>query len=327
MVVFFSGFQSEVRADLCRLAQFGANITDAYSCFIFLPNSVFCFPPNDNEHPICLDLWGYHSLSQEIVDPCRLLYGVGIVGWVAKHRQPIHVSPFEHDSRTLGMYSGEQHLKSFIGVPVKLPTSSSGDEVAGTLCCDSKKAYAFSKLQVKWLQDLACEVSCLLALRLESEAAEEGDCSWNRFLARGKEVLAALEPGSGGVLRAAPVNYAELEREIGSGGAAELCNQVFRLIKQALPPHLPVCRLPNGDLVMVVDNMMCSFYQNRIAAICARLSRGQTKLCFRFSKRFPADRRSRPELEDLVRATALPPTVHQLGSAYALETQYEYRRA
>jgi hypothetical protein len=123
----------------------------------------------------------------------KIARGNGLIGWVAKHNRSIHVSPFERDSRTLGIYSEDQQLKSFIGIPVNLGAgnpsggasspSAGGEESAnvGVIACDSKKSFAFSKLQGKLLEDLAAEVSNTVRL-IRTRAATDssrlrGSCS------------------------------------------------------------------------------------------------------------------------------------------------------
>ena len=92
---------------------------------------------------ITLELAGFHTLSNDIISNCVIPKGDGLIGWVSKHKQAIHVSPFERDSRTLGTYSRDQSLKSFIGIPVQIPVGSQLQY--GVIACDSKKSYAFSE--------------------------------------------------------------------------------------------------------------------------------------------------------------------------------------
>jgi hypothetical protein len=200
----------------------------------------------------------------------------GLIGWVAKHGRAIHVSPFDRDSRTLGVYSTDQELKSFIAVPIKLPNSTS---IWGVVACDSRKSFAFSKLQGKLLEELAEQATCLLRMGYEDTHSTQGELSWEKFLAAGSHMLSTVGADSLELIRIKPCNIKELEQTLGIGGTLQLMAQVTRLIQQALPPATPICRLSNGDILITVDNMMVSFYESRIEAIAGHaLERGQRVL-------------------------------------------------
>ncbi len=296
-----------IKADLCRLARFGANISDSHSCFIFLPSRFLRAEEQQNARLPELELCGFHSLSPEILEHCRLPVGSGIIGWVAKHHQLIHVSPFEHDSRTLGMYRSDQKLKSFIGIPI--PVDFSGSDAAqrgpsGVVACDSKKCYAFSKLQGKLLEDLAYEVANTLRLSLLCLNRQGCDLSYEDFLKRAKGLAAALGRNSVEVLRVHPDNFDDLEQEAGTSRTVAFLEQIYRLIQQALPPHFPLHRLPNGDILIVLDNMMGAFYQNKISAFAQHVARGEQGISFSYSKASFSEKRFRnAALEEVISST------------------------
>ncbi|NLF24832.1 MAG: GAF domain-containing protein [Deltaproteobacteria bacterium] len=317
----------DIRRDLSRLARLSANIIDAHSCFIFVPPQFLSSDTGADEELDYLDLGGYHSLSRDVLDPCRLLRGAGIIGWVAKHRQPIHVSPFEHDSRTLGMYKSDQQLKSFMGVPIPLRLDNRSHETCGVLGCDSKKSYAFSKLQGKLLQDLAIEIAHSIKLSRMHLDQNRADISWAEFLERGQAVVDTLGVGSIEVLRAVPVNFPSLEADLGTGACIELVDQIYRLVQQALPPHFPVIRLPNGDIIMVLDNMMGAYYESRISAITNRVTCKGEKLHFKFYRRRQPNKHSRFDLDSLICSTSNGAPTFKLTKPNARELNYEYRRA
>jgi hypothetical protein len=52
----------------------------------------------------------------------------------------------------------------------------------------------------------------------------------------------------------------------------QLADQFIRLTQQALPPHFPVVRIPNGDTLVAVDSMMSSFFQNKIQTLALHLN-------------------------------------------------------
>lgn len=330
-----------LRSDLARLARFGANITDAHSCFIFLPRRLIASSSaadalgadgpthvgRVSEDP--LSLGGVHSLSADVFRECELPRGSGLIGWVAKHVRAIHVSPFERDSRTLGVYSLDQQLKSFIGIPIPLgsgPTDAAAG--VGVVACDSKKAFAFSKVQGKLLEDLASEIARYVELTALSEVRSTFEGSWDVFVARGEQLLGALGANSVEVVRLRPVNFGALERALGLGEAITLLERTMRLIEQTLPPHSPVVRLPNGDILLVVDNMMAAFYEGKIRAICGHVGVGQgAKIAPEFDFVRGGGRRKRGEtvtLHHLIVATNQPPT--QLENVVGAEG-YGHRRA
>ncbi len=316
------------------MARFGANIIDAHSCFVLIPSSIvkqfsdtvrLGSPTISNSYRAdVLELGGYHSLSNELLPGALISRETGLIGWVAKHARGIHVSPFEHDSRTLGVYSADQHLKSFIGVPILFGDSGSDESCCGVLACDSKKAFAFSKLQGKLLDDLALEVSRLVSLSIgQLQGAGQGE-SWESFIQRAYQLGEALGMNSIEVLRLKLSNFAEIERSAGSAQAIEIVQQVERLIQQALPPHFPMLKLPNGDLVMLVDNMMTSFYETKINAVCGHVAVGKLRLRFEFSRRSWKDKGSKAvPIETMIAETAGAAPLIELHS----ELMYEHRRA
>jgi len=338
-----------LRGDLARLARFGANIADAHSCFIFLSSRLLGLGGGsdatanassshlDSSGEDLLVLGGFHSLSTDVFRECVLPRGSGLIGWVAKHNRSIHVSPFERDSRTLGVYSIDQQLKSFIGIPIPLSVAGRGESESGisvgVVACDSKKAFAFSKVQGKLLEDLAREIARHVDLAMVCEARSSFEVSWDTFLARGEQLLAALGVGSVDVVRLRPVNAAALERSLGLGEAIAVFERTARLVEQALPPHAPLVRLPSGEMLFVVDNMMSSFYEGKIRAICGHVGASQrTKAAPEFEFVRSGGRRKRGEavtLRQLVAETnqeSSPRVSTELEHVVGGEG-YGYRRA
>lgn len=299
-----------MNCDLYRLARFGANLSDAHSCFIFLPAELVarltCSPSSDDkEQGRALVLTGFHSLSTDIVADCRLPRGSGLIGWVAKHRRSIHVSPFELDSRTLGMYHNDQQLKSFIGIPIPLVPEQGQDLGAGVIACDSKKSFAFSKLQGKLLEDLAAEVANTLELLMVYSSQGQADVAWNTFVRRSEELGAALGHGSVDLLRLKLANFEVLEQRLGTAKALALADQVYRLFQQALPPHFPLVRLLNGDILVALDIMMGSFFENKFRAICEHIAPLGARPHFEFIKSSSRDKKRKiGDIQTLVALTS-----------------------
>ncbi len=267
---------SGLRSDLARLARFGANVSDSHSCFIFLPSGVSSRLVHLNAGqgasgitaPDSLSLVGAHSLSKEIASHCDLPLDAGLIGWVAKHGRAIHVSPFDRSSSTLGVYTADQELKSFIGVPVAVALNDNTPPLFGVIACDSKKSFAFSKLQGKLLEELAEQVSCVVGQSLKlANPSEESELSWESFVRLGAHLIATVGAESLQLIRVKALNIPELERALGVGGCLKLLAQIGRLVQQTVPPGTPICKLANGDLLIAVDNMMVSYYESRFEAL------------------------------------------------------------
>ena len=274
--------EEDLDTNLCRIAQFGANLADAYSCLIFLPRN---FPRSENsKHDKQLELYGFHSLSTKILKHALIPSGTGLIGWVAKHKRSIHVSPFEHDSRTLGVYKNDEELKSFIGIPIDLSRINKSLNMHGVLACDSKKSFAFSKLQGKLLENLSDEISNTLSLICSSHNQGRASNSWNAFITDSLNFISSLGTSSSEVIRLELKGCGSLESKTGTKQSSQLLDQLHRLIEQSLPPHFPFLKLPHGDSVIVSDNMMSAYFENKIIAMCEHLGIKEAGLSVAFHR-------------------------------------------
>lgn len=304
------------RREFARLARFGANILDAHSCFIFLPRGLVDVLDRHAaiesgsklgaaESSEELALVGAHSLSQKCIPDCIIHAENGLVGWVARHGHPIHVSPFEHDSRTLGTYSEDQQLKSFIAVPLAIPLLSDGTSLiggasmrtavatggnargilSGVLAADSKKAFAFSKLQGKLLEELSEQASSLIVVAVSAIRAQQETISLESFFEKADRYVAALGVDSVEALRISPANLGALERSLGIAKVDSMMKQLYRLFEQSLPPQTPVYIGPSGDLLCLVDNMMSSYFEGKAQALAEHVSGGGSQsVIFKFHR-------------------------------------------
>ncbi len=324
-----------IRRELTRLARFGANIVDAHSCFVLVPASIFdqfaeslrlgAPGVQQSYRSDVLELSGCHSLSNDILPGAVIPRETGLIGWVAKHNRPIHVSPFEHDSRTLGVYSRDQQLKSFLGIPVPFRGQNQGEPTqTGVIACDSKKAFAFSKLQGKLLEEFALEVAEFVFLCLSQHQGKESESTWKSFLSRAEQLAEALSMNSIEVLRIRIQNLSDIETQLGTSLAIERYEQVVRLIQQALPPHFPLTRLPSGDLILVLDNMMTSFYEAKIAAICKHVSSGPSEVTVEYQRASWKEKSCRGlGMQELIAMSNQKSTAIELQRGMV----YEHRRA
>ena len=274
-----------------------------------------------------LEIGGSATLSQEIIPHCKISLDSGLIGWVAKHARSIHVSPFEHDSRTLGVYSTDQQLKSFIGIPIPLGDSNScgSSQPTGVIACDSKKSFAFSKLQGKLLENLAAEVANTIHLHRRTTANSVQPLTWDTFLESACALGHSLGALSLEIMRIRPLCFEDLEHTLGTMKAIEVTRQAQRLIQQTLPPLYPSLILPNGDIIVALDTMMSSLIENKIRALGEHLSNENAKIEFEFVKNPLRKRKERSiHLETLVVETALKTSPQTEG---AKGQNYEYRRA
>lgn len=303
-----AGNDFDFRADLARLARFGANITDAHSCLIFIPTTCLSLVEGSPVKDDLLELVAHHSLANDVITGYRLTGDSGLIGWVSRHKRSIHVSPFEHDSRTLGIYAEHQDLKSFIGIPLRFDFVD--DKLsAGVVACDSKKTYAFSKLQGKLLEELAAEISNNVKLRLFNERGVmrgAPELGWSTFVRKGLQLEEALGATSIEILRVRISNFAELEATYGTQEAGKMVEQLFRLVQQALPPHFPIIKLVTSDMVIVLDNMMTSYFENKIQAMVAHISSGKKRIKLTYARASSKDPKRGAKLEDLVALSGQP---------------------
>lgn len=296
-----TAFALQLKEQLNRIARFGANITEAHTCAVFIPSALSSSGALSGGSAL-LTLTGHHSLSNDVMDGCQLPFHTGLIGWVATHRRAIHVSPFEHESRVLGMYDKNHDLKSFIGVPVLLGSNDDEHPATGVITCDSKKSFAFSKLQGKWLEDLAQQTATTVNLIVEKGRSAGCDNSWELFRGKAHELSQALGADSLDVLRIRIANFAHVEACVGPSAALELFDQFLRLAQQSIPPHFPLFKTPTGDILIVLDNMMTQFHETRILALAKHVCPQGLTVELEFSRSRRAARAR--SLEVMIRETA-----------------------
>jgi len=296
----------QIREDLKKLAKLAANVSDAHSCILFLPTGLLTSsaPQRSSEpqsfHPHAphapspqgemielkkvfhlgpdlaigsIEMVATHSASTCLVRDCRIQVGNGLIGWVAENARSIHVAPFDMDSSVLGIYTETEPLKSLVAVPIPMPTENQNARTfSGVLMCDSRKAFAFTKPQMKHLEEIATLASRLLFWTLFKKETTSTENSWDSFLTKTNQLSEAIGHDSIELVRISLDSFAELESAHRISGAVQQSEQFVRLIQQALPPHFPLVRLPNGDILVALDNMMTVFFQNKIRTLANHLN-------------------------------------------------------
>ncbi|MEN9847072.1 MAG: hypothetical protein RIS36_2219 [Pseudomonadota bacterium] len=220
-----------------------------------------------------IEMVATHSSSTCLVRDCRIQVGNGLIGWVAENSRSIHVAPFDMDSSVLGIYTETEPLKSLVAVPIPMPTENPNSRIfSGVLMCDSRKAFAFTKPQMKHLEEIATLISRLLFWTLFKKETTSSENSWDSFLTKTTQLSEAIGHDSIELVRISLESFGELEASRGLSNAVHQSEQFVRLVQQALPPHFPLVRLPNGDILVALDNMMTAFFQNKIRTLANHLN-------------------------------------------------------
>ncbi len=114
-----------------------ANVYDAHTAALFIRSA----------HSDVMELVARESLSRHFVQGCTIRPGEGLLGWVAKERRRLHVTRFDRDTRTLGIYTTDVKIRALLAAP--LP------EGRGVLMVDSRNRHAFPEKKQKILDDFA----------------------------------------------------------------------------------------------------------------------------------------------------------------------------
>jgi hypothetical protein len=130
--------------------------------------------------------------------------------------------------------------------------------------CDSLQAQAFTNNHVKLLEQVAALTKRLLFWVQNTFQVTHVEASWDFFKHKLSELGGAIGHTSVEILRLSITSLPELQQRAGLSAAVQLTEQFSRLAQQALPPHFPLVRLPNGDTLIAVDNMMSSFFQAKL---------------------------------------------------------------
>ncbi len=114
-----------------------ANVYDAHTAALFI----------QAEKGGELQLAAKESLSRQFVSGCVIRPGEGLLGWVAREQRRIHVTSFQRDTRTLGVYARDVRIRALLAAP--LPDGR------GVLMVDSRNRHAFPEKKQKLLDDFA----------------------------------------------------------------------------------------------------------------------------------------------------------------------------
>jgi hypothetical protein len=231
-----------------------------------------------------IDLVAVHSHAKLARD-CRIQVGNGLLGWVADHGKPIHLTPSTLSSSAVGIYANQEAIKSLIAVPIPIKQGDSGTEARsfGVLMCDSLVSASFTKPHVKLLDEIAAHTARMIQWVQGAMQTSRGEASWDLFKEKTHQLGEAIGHSSVEIIRISMTSFAQLEATIGISAAVQTTEQFIRLAQQALPPHFPLTKLPSGEILVAVDNMMSSFFRQKLQTLADRLSSPQKPFAITFS--------------------------------------------
>lgn len=274
----------KIRDDLNEVATLAWSATGAHSSAIFLPTEIlgpatqgrvresFTRKDGSETSPASIDMVSVRSHSRPVQN-CRIQVGSGLLGWVADQGRSIHLAPFEVGSASIGIYLDSEPIKSLVAVPIMLSGRDTAEHVStcGVLMCDSLRPEGFTSTQVKSLEQLASITRALIAWAQSAAQLSHVETSWDIFSQKTFELGGAIGASSIEVLRLRMDSFEDLRCQSGISSAVQLTEQFFRLAQQTLPPHFPLVKLPNGDVLIAVDNMMSNFFQQKLHSLAKHL--------------------------------------------------------
>lgn len=293
----------DLTPDLNRLAKLALNIAGAQTCLIFLPIEVFTGQHGAHEYSGLLQLGG-HATATKINQKHKTKSGSGIVGWVAKNREQVYVSPFTQSLETLGFYQQGTEIKSVLGLPINLEFDRNDwqkDLICGVLYLDSATLHAFDERTRALLMQVSEEISKNVLLASKANWNVAYNLNFQEFYSRTQKLVDTLGVNSVEIIRISLENATQIEQTIGITSFVAMFQKMQRLIQQVLPPQFPLIHLPNGETLTVVDNMMSSFYENKIRIISAHIGPENIALNYSFKKRIcSAKKNLNLSLDDLM---------------------------
>jgi hypothetical protein len=124
----------------------------------------------------------------------------------------------------------------------------------------------YSENEIALLVEVSHTVSEVLGLLFERRftLSSQAHTSWEVFALQLNELKKALGGDALDILRLRASNFNALEECFGTEKAVALADQYERLVAQILPPHFPILRLPNGDIIIALDKLMTPFFKQKI---------------------------------------------------------------
>lgn len=259
--------ESSTKGQLLKIVQSGSTIPNVLSSLLFLP---IRYP--EVTAATDLELSVSSSSIPNDLHAEQVEIGQGVIGWIAAQNRPrLYTDP---SKQSYSVYRTTS-VRSVIGFPVAL------NGARGVVAFDSLKAYAFGKRHLTTLRDLSLEVSETLTTNVRAQLAMRPS-SWESFVKRGERLLEALGGDGVEMIRVQILNDTELLAAYGREVWEESQDRLLRLIEQTLPPHFPICRVPDGDIAILVDNLMSSFFKKKIETVAKDLPETRRPFRLRF---------------------------------------------
>jgi hypothetical protein len=272
---------NQLREDIQELTRLASLVTGAHTAAIFVPNDA------------SIDLVAFTS-EASLVKNARIQVGHGLLGWVAEHGKSIHLAPCDISSSAIGIYVDQEPVKSLAAVPIRVRRSNTPESRPhlsqttnasdlsnvsfGVLMADSVSTAGFSNKEIRILEQIARSVEGFLSWSSKADQVSPVETSWDIFKQSTGDLGDAIGHDSIELLRMRLDSLREIEATGGVSVAVQISEQFTRLTQQALPPHFPYSRLPDGDLVIAVDNMMSSFFQQKLQSLANHLSSSEKPL-------------------------------------------------
>lgn len=274
----------DITPDLNDIAELILDITPAQSCLIFLPTEVISGQIADGKFSGLLQLAGGATVKR-INEKHKSKSGTGIVGWVAKNKQIINIPEFSHSTQALGFYSEQASISSVIALPINLKLKGYDwheETISGVLYCDSSEKNSFDQTTADILTKITKQVSKNVTLGLKVNSNIAKNLNFQEFYSRIEKLVERLGENSLQILRVKLDNSEEIEEKLGITEFVMMFQKMQRLIQQVLPPKYPVIHMPSGETLIVVDNMMGKYYENKIRIIAAHLNPDNYVLNYNF---------------------------------------------
>lgn len=294
-----------IQDDLTHLVKLASSVTGAHTVAIFLPTHLVD-PRFQNEpskrrdggkvdtrdaitlnqviesgkdtKPGSIDLVAAQSYSKVARD-ARIQAGTGLLGWVANHGRPISLSPCDR-SNLPAIYVGSESIQSLVAVPIDCSDSDLSPQFSlhGVLLCDSLHANAFSNSDINFLEQIARQCQRLVFWAGYAASVNQLESSWDLFKQKVGQLGGAIGPESIDLLKLRIESFQDVADSSGLSEAVKCSEQFVRLVQQALPPHFPIVRIPSGEIVIAVDNMMSTFFQQKVHNLAMHTKPGQAPI-------------------------------------------------
>lgn len=276
---------SEVLSNLDYTSHLIQIATGAQTTLILLPHECCSTElAKQSSDSVVLSICG--EASEFAINPKhKAKVGIGIIGLVAKNATPVRISDFQHSTKALGFYNQNVNVESLVAIPIKLGIKTAALEAqTGVLYCDSPEPDFFSPGMVLALEQYADLIARIFRLE-QSQSDDTPEATTNDQFSQSVDMLIKqLGPQSIDLIRIELNNKKELENTLGFQNSISTFEKMRRLTRQAIPANYPVMHTATGETLIALDNMVSSFYENKLRIIAAQLSPDNLALDFEFNK-------------------------------------------